>query len=221
MANLLIIDADRTATVELRKALRAAGHSTAVETSGWDALERLLGATPDLVLLELELPDLDGLELLEQLRGQGSTVPVIVCSKRTAPPERAAALEHGADDYIAKPCYLPELLARIQLRLRTLAPTTPTGSATICHGDLELDRLHRVARVNGKEVKLSGREFELALEFVRNAGKALTREQLLNSVWGLNFVTDSNVVDVYVRYLRDKLGKQRFETLRGVGYRMP
>lgn len=222
MANLLIIDADRAAAAELRQGLRAAGHSTAVSMSGLDALERLLGAAPDLVLLELALPDIDGLDLLEQLRGQGATVPVVVLSRRTSPADRTASLVAGADDYVAKPYHLPELLARIQLRIRSAVPAPSAPEAVVLsHRGLELDPMRRVARVNGQRVRLSEREFALALEFLRNAGKAMSREQLLNAVWGLDFVTDSNVVDVYVRYLRGKLGKHRFETLRGVGYRMP
>lgn len=221
MASLLIIDGDREATAELRRQLREAGHSTAAITSGRDALARLLGSAPDLVILELDLPDLDGLDFLEQLRGQGATVPVIVLSARDKPADRAGSLTSGANDFLAKPCYIPELLARIQLRLRPAPAPATASSLVVEHNGLRLDPVRRVATVNGNRVRLSEREFCLALEFVRRAGKVLSREQLLNSVWGLGFVTDSNIVDVYVRYLRTKLGKERFHTVRGVGYRMP
>jgi two component transcriptional regulator, winged helix family protein len=222
VASLLIIDADRQATSELRQQLRAAGHSTAAASSGLDALERLLSSSPDLVLLELDLPDLDGLDFLEQLRGQGATVPVIVLSSRSDPADRVASLTGGADDFLAKPCHVPELLARIELRLRPApSPASPVPQPVLEHDGLTLDTIQRVATVDGRRVRLSEREFLLAAEFVRNAGKAMTREQLLHAAWGLGFVTDSNIVDVYVRYLRGKLGRKRFETLRGVGYRMP
>lgn len=172
----------------------------------------------DLIVLDVGLPDIDGFEVLERLRGQGVNTPVIMLTARTSVADRVASLEGGADDYMPKPFSFEELLVRIRLRLRSEAPSAT--ATQLSHNGLTLDLRTRRAQVDGRWVDLSAREFTLAETFLRNPGQVLSREQLLNTVWGFDFDPGSNVVDVYVSYLRNKLGKERFETVRGMGYRL-
>jgi len=162
---------------------------------------------------------MDGFTVLSRLRRTGVATPVIILTARNSVTDTVAGLEGGADDYMAKPFRFEELLARIRLRLR---PDTGSGAETtvISHGDLSLDLRTRRLRVDGVEVDLSAREFTLAETFLRNPGQVLSREQLLSRVWGYDFDPGSNVVDVYVRYLRKKVGPRRVETIRGMGYRL-
>ena len=173
------------------------------------------------MVLDIGLPGMDGFEVLDQLRSQGSRMPVIVLTARDSVTDTVAALDSGADDYMAKPFRFAELMARIRLRLRSLAPpdAAPSGDDLVV-GGLRLDR--RTRRVSGPqgEHELSAREFALAEIFLLNPGQVLTREQLLDLVWGYDFDPGSNVVDVYVGYLRRKLGGTAISTVRGVGYRL-
>ena len=175
----------------------------------------------DLVILDIGLPDIDGFEVLERIRGQGVNVPVIMLTARSSVTDTVAGLESGADDYMAKPFRFEELLARIRLRLRaTDTSGGAAGNATeLVVGGVTLDLRSRRANVDGRWVDLSAREFALAETFMRNPGQVLSREQLLSNVWGYDFDTESNVVDVYVSYLRKKLGDDRIETVRFMGYR--
>ena len=172
----------------------------------------------DLIVLDVGLPDIDGFEVLERLRGQGVSTPVIMLTARSSVADRVAGLEGGADDYMPKPFSFEELLARIRLRVRTGQPQA--SAMVLDHQGLSLDLRTRRAQVEGRSVDLSAREFALAETFLRNPGQVLSREQLLSAVWGYDFDPGSNVVDVYVSYLRAKLGKERFETVRGMGYRL-
>ncbi len=174
----------------------------------------------DLIVLDVGLPDIDGFEVLRRIRGQGVTTPVIMLTARSSPTDMVAGLSGGADDYMAKPFSFDVLLARIRLRLRD-EPRSGEAPLLLSHTRWSLDVRGRTATVDGREVELSAREFALAEMFVRNAGLVLSREQLLSSVWGYDFDPGSNVVDVYVRYLRRKLGTDFVETVRGVGYRLP
>jgi DNA-binding response OmpR family regulator len=171
----------------------------------------------DLVILDIGLPGLDGFEVLRRIRRGGSAIPVIILTARSSTADTVAGLEGGADDYMPKPFRFEELLARVRLRLRSdRGEDTPV----LRHGDLTLDLRSRRASVGGRAVDLSAREFTLAETFLRNPGHVLSREQLLSHVWGYDFEPGSNVVDVYVRYLRRKLGAERIETVRGMGYRL-
>ena len=173
-----------------------------------------------LIILDVGLPDIDGFEVLERIRGQGVATPVIMLTARSSVADRVAGLEGGADDYMPKPFSFEELLARIRLRLRTEPEPARTSANYLEHRGLVLDYRTRRAQVDGQWVDLSAREFTLAEVFLRNPGQVLSREQLLSNVWGFDFDPGSNIVDVYVSYLRNKLGKQRFETVRGMGYRL-
>jgi DNA-binding response OmpR family regulator len=168
------------------------------------------------MILDLGLPGRDGLDVLAELRRRGERLPVIVLTARDAVPDRVAGLELGADDYVTKPFSFEELLARVRARLRD---DRSEESTMLRAGDVTLDLRTRRADVNGASVELTAREFSLAETFMRHAGQVLSREQLLSHVWGYDFDPGSNVVEVYVRYLRRKLGDQRIETVRGMGYR--
>jgi len=168
-------------------------------------------------VLDIGLPAMDGFTVLRRLRQARSQVPVIVLTARDSVTDTVAALEGGANDYMAKPFKFEELLARVRLRLRSNNAPEVT---VLQHGDVSLDLRTRRAAVDGRTVELSAREFALAEMFWRNPGQVLSREQLLSHVWGYDFDPSSNVVDVYVGYLRKKLGPSLIQTVRGMGYRL-
>ncbi|WP_394278560.1 response regulator transcription factor [Microbacterium sp.] len=218
MASILIAEDEARISGFVEKGLRAAGFATRVAATGPLALELAQTDEFDLLVLDVNLPGMDGFTILEHLRGGGSRLPVIMLTARVEVQDTVAGLEGGADDYLGKPFRFDELLARIRLRMRK---DDDTGAlAALTHRDVTLDIRTREARVGGNRVELSAREFALAEEFIRNAGQVLSREQLLSRVWGYDFDPGSNVADVYVGYLRQKLGPGRIETVRGVGYRL-
>ena len=218
MSQILIVEDEPLIAAFISKGLRAAGYATVVEGSGEAAVAMAINEAVDLIVLDVGLPDIDGFEVLARLRGQGVQTPVIMLTARSSVADRVAGLQSGADDYMPKPFAFEELLARVQLRLR--AGSSGDGSYVLTHGDLSLDLRTRRASVDGREIDLTAREFTLVETFMRNRGNVLSREQLLSGVWGYDFDPGSNVVDVYVRYLRRKLGAERFETVRGMGYRL-
>ena len=206
----------------MAKGLKSAGFTSHTTASGIEGATLAVHGNFDLVILDVGLPDIDGFEVLERIRGQGMAVPVIMLTARSSVADRVAGLEGGADDYMPKPFSFEELLARIRLRLRAESPQGGGAQSVtqLSHNGLVLDFRTRKAQVDGEWIDLSAREFTLAETFLRNPGQVLSREQLLSNVWGYDFDPGSNVVDVYVRYLRGKLGKERFETVRGMGYRL-
>lgn len=216
MTRILIAEDEPRISAFVKRGLEAAGYGTVVVDDGERALEIALDGQVDLVLLDVGLPSLDGFEVLRQLRGQGSTMPVIMLTARSSTRDTVEGLDAGANDYVPKPFKFDELLARVRSRLRE---TVSTGAISVIHADVTLDMLTRRATVGGREVELSAREFALAEQFLRNPGQVLSREQLLSRVWGMDFDPGSNVVDVYVRYLRAKFGADRIATVRGAGYR--
>ena len=217
MSGILIAEDEQRIALFVDKGLRAAGFTTTVVADGASALAAARTGDYDLLLLDVGLPVVDGFAVLDTLRAEGIGLPVIMLTARTTVEDTVAGLEGGANDYIPKPFRFDELLARVRLRLRD---ATSQVTTTLSRGDLTLDAITRRAIVGDYEVDLSAREFALAEEFVTHADEVLSREQLLSSVWGLDFDPGSNVVDVYVRYLRAKLGADRIETVRGMGYRM-
>jgi DNA-binding response OmpR family regulator len=170
--------------------------------------------------LDIGLPGLDGFDVLDQMRSSGSRLPVIVLTARDSVTDTVSALEGGADDYVAKPFRFAELLARVRLRLRSTSEQAPAGEDVLEAGGVRLDLRTRRARREGREVELSAREFRLVEIFLRHPGQVLSREQLLSHAWGYDFDPGSNVVDVYVGYLRKKLGPETIATVRGMGYRL-
>lgn len=217
MASILIAEDEARISGFIDKGLRSAGFATRVAATGTDALDLALTGEFDLLVLDVNLPGMDGFAVLEHLRGSGSRMPVIMLTARVELEDTVAGLEGGADDYLGKPSRFDELVARIRLRMRR---DDAAPKDELVHGDIALDIRTRRAHVAGQSVELSAREFALAEEFVRHAGQVLSREQLLSRVWGYDFDPGSNVADVYVGYLRQKLGSDAIETVRGVGYRM-
>ena len=219
MSRILIAEDEARIASFVEKGLRAAGFGTRTVVDGPTALEAALQGTADLLLLDIGLPRMGGFEVLRRLRESGSTMPVIILTARDSASDTVAGLEGGANDYVAKPFRFDELLARVRVRLQD-ARAASTELAVLAHGDLELDLRTRRVSVDGREADLSAREFALAEEFLRHPEQVLSREQLLSRVWGMDFDPGSNVVDVYVRYLRKKIGAGRLETVRGMGYRL-
>lgn len=217
MTQILIIEDEERIATFIAKGLKSAGFATTSARTAHEGFDLAVGADPALIILDLGLPDEDGMALLERMRGSGVAAPVIVLTARTSLDATVAALQGGADDYMGKPFGFDELLARVRLRLRNEGSTE---TSELSYGGVTLDLRSRRAIVSGREVELSAREFTLAETFLRNAGQVLSREQLLSQVWGYDFDPGSNVVDVYVRYLRAKIGAGRIETVRGVGYRL-
>jgi two-component system, OmpR family, copper resistance phosphate regulon response regulator CusR len=217
LSRILIVEDEARIASFLRKGLTASGFSSEVATTGGEALRLLRSREFDLLVLDLGLDDMDGFDVLDELRRTDQQLPVVILTARDSVRDTVAGLEGGADDYISKPFRFEELLARVRVRLRG----ERSAEATVLRaGDLALDLRTRQAIVDGKGVDLSAREFALAEVFFRHAGQVLSREQLLSLVWGYDFDPGSNVVDVYVGYLRRKLGRDRIVSVRGMGYRL-
>jgi two-component system, OmpR family, copper resistance phosphate regulon response regulator CusR len=201
----------------LEKGLRANGFATEIAGDGDEALRLGRSGRFDLLILDLGLPGKDGFAVLRELREEGRALPVVILTARSGVNDTVSGLDSGADDYITKPFSFEELLARVRVRLRGDRTTEPT---VLSVGDAVLDLRTRQAVVGEAVVNLSAREFALADAFFRHPGQVLSREQLLSHVWGYDFDPGSNIVDVYVGYLRRKLGKDRITSVRGMGYRL-
>ncbi|NIL77790.1 MULTISPECIES: response regulator transcription factor [Rhodococcus] len=217
MARILIAEDEPRISSFVQKGLRAKGFTTTVVADGASAYDLAGSGEFDLVVLDIGLPHMDGFEVLERLRGENVMIPIIVLTARDSVRDVVSGLENGADDYMPKPFRFEELLARIRLRL---AGARVSEQMVLSSGDLSLDLRTRRAQVGERSVDLSAREFALTEAFLRHPGQVLSREQLLSQVWGYDFDPGSNVVDVYVRYLRGKFGSDRIETVRGMGYRL-
>ena len=217
MTRILIAEDEARISTFLEKGLRANGFTTETAAAGSDALQLARTGRFDLLILDLGLPGTDGFEILQHLRGEGSQLPIVILTARDGVRDTVAGLEGGADDYLTKPFRFEELLARVRIRLRRERSAEETVLTT---GDAALDLRTRQVHVGGRAVGLSAREFALAEVFFRHPGQVLSRQQLLSHVWGYDFDPGSNVVDVYVGYLRKKLGKDRITNVRGMGYRL-
>ncbi|MBA4084692.1 MAG: DNA-binding response regulator [Kytococcus sp.] len=219
MSSILIAEDHEEISSFIDKGLRANGHRTTITADGRQAWALAGTGAFDLLVLDVGLPGLDGFEVLRRLRGDGVDIPVIILTARDGVDDTVAGLERGANDYMTKPFQFAELLARVRLRLREggAAPATDTA---LTLGDLSLDVRRRTARVAEREVELTAREFALLEAFVEHPEQVLSREQLLGMVWDMDFDPGSNVVDVFVRSLRSKIGAERIVTVRGVGYRL-
>ena len=217
MNRILIAEDEPRIASFLDKGLRANGFSVTVVDDGGDALVLADSDDFDLLILDVGLPTLDGFGVLRALRAAGRMLPVIILTARDSVEDTVTGLEGGADDYVAKPFRFDELLARVRVRLRAdRAPERTVLEVDTASLDLRTRRLV----VDGRTAELTAREFALAEMFFRHPGQVLSREQLLSNVWGYDYDPGSNVVEVYVRYLRQKLGEGRITTVRGMGYRL-
>ncbi|KAA1398105.1 response regulator transcription factor [Aeromicrobium ginsengisoli] len=214
---LIVEDEDRIASF-VAKGLKAEGFTPTVVGDGIAGLDYALTGEFDLMVLDIGLPGMDGFRILERVTAERPALPVIVLTARDSVTDTVAALEGGAADYMSKPFKFGELLARVRLRLR--APGEPVPDDELSVGDVRVDLRRRRAYIGDREVELSARELTLAEVLIRNRGLVLSREQLLSQVWGYDFDPGSNVVDVYVGYLRKKLGADLVTTVRGLGYRV-
>ncbi len=217
MSRILVVEDEPRIASFLQKGLRAEGHVTTVVDNGDDASALARSQDFDLVLLDVGLPGKDGFAVLADLRKRGERLPVILLTARDAVPDRVNGLDAGADDYVTKPFSFEELRARVRVRLRESSDEDPTA---LVAGRVRLDLLSRTATVDERTVELTAQEFVLAEVLLRHPQQVLSREQLLSQVWGYDYDPGSNIVDVYVGYLRRKLGKGVIETVRGVGYRL-
>ncbi|MBA2640038.1 MAG: response regulator transcription factor [Nocardioidaceae bacterium] len=217
MNRILIAEDEARIASFLEKGLRSNGFVTTTVGDGESAYQYARSGSFDLIVLDIGLPIKDGFSVLHDLRAAKVMIPVVILTARDTSQDTIAGLEGGADDYVRKPFVFDELLARIRLRLR--ADRAPE-STLLTTGDLALDLRTRRVLVDGRAIELTAREFALAEVFLRHPDQVLSREQLLSQVWGFDFDPGSNVVDVYVRYLRRKLGEHRIETVRGMGYRL-
>ncbi len=219
MTSILIVEDEKRISSFIEKGLAAAGYSPTVVADGLLALDFVATGSFELVLLDVGLPGIDGFEVLTRLRAHGETMPIIMLTARTSVDDTVAGLDGGANDYLPKPFKFDELMARIRLRLRESGQQS-VAETVLRHSDIALDVTTRRVTVGAQTNDLSAREFALAEQFVRHPQQVLSREQLLSRVWGFDFDPGSNVVDVYVRYLRAKIGADRIETVRGMGYRL-
>ncbi len=215
MSRILIAEDETRLAAFLEKGLRSNGFTTTTVSDGPSARAAARDEDFDLLILDLGLPGMDGLEVLRHLRAGGQRMPVLILSARDDVADKVGGLELGADDYLTKPFRFEELLARVRARLRDEGTVEPT---VLRHGEVALDLRTRRASVDGRTIELSAREFTMLEAFLRHAGQVLSREQLLSHVWGYDYDPGSNVVDVYVGYLRRKLGRERIQTVRGMGY---
>ena len=217
MKRILIVEDEPGMASFIDKGLAARGYTTTVCTDGATGTAIASDRDFDLVILDLGLPDVDGLSVLREIRRRGERLPVIILTARDDLTDKVEGLDAGASDYVTKPFKLDELMARVRVQLRGERSGEPT---VLEAGGITLDVRTRKAMVSGTVVDLTAREFTMLETFMQHAGQVLSREQLLAHVWGYDYDPGSNVVEVYVRYLRRKLGEDAVETVRGMGYRV-
>jgi DNA-binding response OmpR family regulator len=214
---ILIVEDEARISSFLEKGLKANGFVTSIADDAREGLAQARSGGFDLVILDLGLPDRDGMDVLRDLRETDTRTPVIILTARDGVADTVSGLDSGADDYVPKPFRFDELLARVRVRLRDQRAPEPT---VLRAGEAALDLRTRRVSIDDRSVELTAREFALAETFFRHPGQVLSREQLLSHVWGYDYDPGSNVVDVYVGYLRKKLGEGRIATVRGMGYRL-
>jgi len=224
-ARVLVVDDDAKITSFLKRGLALEGYEVAVANGGQEALRLVAEQPPDLMILDLMMPGIDGLEVCRRVRAAGEELPVLILTARDAVSDRVRGLDMGADDYLLKPFALEELLARVRAllrRQRSAAEGESSHTGTLRYADLQLDTASREARRGDRPVELTAKEYELLALFLSHPRQVLTRDMLMENVWGYDYTGESNVLEVYVGYLRQKLeagGEPRLiQTVRGVGY---
>ncbi len=223
--SVLVVEDDDTLQAALQYNLAKEGFQVLSAGDGETALEVARASRPDLILLDLMIPRLDGLEVCRLLRRE-MTSPILMLTARDAELDKVAGLDMGADDYMTKPFSMRELMARVRAMVRRadMAPTTNLPSGQLCVGNLALDVTARSAKLNGLELELKPKEYDLLAFLASNPGRAFSRNELLDNVWGYDYFGDTRTVDVHVRWLRAKIeaqpgSPQRIITIRGTGYR--
>lgn len=217
MKRILIAEDEHRIASFIEKGLQANGFSTTVTADGRDALDAADSDDFDLLILDVGLPRRDGFSVLRELRARGRRLPVIILTARRGVEDTVSGLDAGADDYVAKPFRFDELLARVRTRLREDYVAEQT---VLQVGEAALDLRTRRLTIGARTLELTAREFAMAEMFFRHPGQVLSRAQLLSHIWGYDYDPGSNVVEVYVRYLRQKVGEARITTVRGMGYRL-
>jgi len=219
---ILVVDDDRAVRDSLRRSLTFNGYTVELAVDGLDALEKVAAARPDALVLDVMMPRLDGLEVCRRLRSTGDDLPILVLTARDSVSERVAGLDAGADDYLPKPFALEELLARLRALLRRTAMEAEGESEALEFADLTLDPVTREVTRGERSISLTRTEFSLMEMLLMNPRRVLTRSRILEEVWGYDFPTSGNALEVYVGYLRRKTeaeGESRLiHTVRGVGY---
>jgi two-component system OmpR family response regulator len=220
LARILVAEDETSLNDLLQDALRMNGYETISAKHGLEALRLIREEKPDLVILDINMPQLDGFGVIEKLRNENNNVPVIVLTARDQKDDKSIGFGLGADDFVTKPFGLEELLMRVNAVLRR-SKNTPTSGNILVNGDISLDILNYRVSVKDNVIETSPTEFKLLLYLMENMGRVLTREQILSAVWGLDFATDGAVLDTYISYLRKKLGANaNIRTVRGIGYQI-
>lgn len=224
-SRVLVVDDDAKITSFLRRSLALEGFTVSVANSGADALRQVAEGVPDLMILDIMMPNVDGMEVCRRVRTAGESFPILMLTARDAVSDRVNGLDAGADDYLVKPFALEELLARVRALLRRSQATGQEEAerpGVLQYADLSLDTGSREAWRGGRSIELTAKEFELLVLFLRHPRQVLTRDTLMEKVWGYDYSGESNVLEVYIGYLRQKLeagGEPRLiQTVRGVGY---
>jgi two-component system OmpR family response regulator len=220
IVRVLVVEDDATIAGFVTRGLREAGYTVDGAADGASAFAMATAEPYDIAIVDLMLPELDGLSLIEQLRARGIRTPVLILTARRSVDERVEGLQRGGDDYLTKPFAFPELLARVQALLRRAQGSPESARLTV--GDLTLDRLTRAVERSGRPIELRAREFAVLELLMRNAGRVVSKTMILSQVWGYSFDPGSNVVDVVIFRLREKIDKgfevPMLHTVRGAGY---
>lgn len=223
-ARILVVDDDAKIASFLRRSLALEGYEVAVANSGTEGLRLFSESLPDLMILDVMMPGVDGIEVCKRIRAAGESLPILMLTARDSLSDRVLGLDTGADDYLVKPFALEELLARVRALLRRGGPgaTAAEPHTALSYADLLLDTGTREVRRGNRTMELTAKEYELLVLFLANPRQVLTRDMLMDRVWGYDYSGESNVLEVYIGYLRQKLeaaGEPRLiQTVRGVGY---
>ena len=218
-ANILLVEDDPAVLSSLKRRLDFEGYSVDLAETGTEAIERFSAKRPDLILLDLMLPEIDGFQIIEEVRSS-SNVPILIITAKSGVGDLVSGFERGADDYLVKPFVIEELLARIRALIRRASQKD--AAEMLIFGDLTLNLLTRKVTRGGSQITLTPREFSILEYFLNHKGQVLSREQIFEAVWGTDHMGDSNIIDVNIRSIREKTetgGAQRLiQTVRGIGY---
>ena len=219
---ILVIDDDEKITSMLRRGLAFEGYDVFTAGNGAEGLKMMLSADPDLVILDVMMPQMDGFEVCRRLREGGSTVPILMLTAKDEVENRVQGLDLGADDYLVKPFALEELLARVRALLRRKEPAGDAGGQRLIFEDVIMDLDSREILRGGSRLELTAKEFDLLHLFMQNPKRLLTRDLIMDKIWGYDYSGESNVLEVYIAMLRQKTeehgGKRMIQTIRGAGY---